>query len=601
MNKFFHLNTQRRMALGFGTIIILILLITGIALNRMDSISGNMSLTLREMQKLNATKDLKTSIDAEYLNLWTLVTIGDANKIHYYTNEIGVKRLEYQGKLASLIEGASNAEEKDLYGKLQEALDGAKKTNDSIIELAANAAPGDDSARKKLSGDGTMQWNINPAISSLLLYSQTRIRNIEKVTLKSLTFSRTALLLGLLASMLISTFFAVLVTKSIVIPLRVVVKETDYLSKGDFSHDIPPRLLGRHDELGDLARSWDAMVKSVRILLGSIRNETEALSSSGESLSANMTQTASSMNEIATTVANMRDRTVSQASASVQVRAALEDIQRKLSRLNELISTQAENLVESSSSNEEMVANIKSVVGILQKNAESMKDLGSASEEGKVAIVEVSEMMGDIEKQSDGLMDAVSIIKGIADQTNLLAMNAAIEAAHAGASGKGFAVVADEIRKLAENAANEGNAITSVLQNLKRRISETVASSDRTRAQFERILELLAEVRNQETVIRNAMEEQDVGGASVLEAIRIIDGITAQVRDSASEMLRSSSEAMDSMNRLSGISEEMRAGMDEMTIGADEINDAIHSVSGITQNTKNSITRVSDEVGKFSL
>ena len=589
------------MALGFGTIIILILLMTGIALNRLTNISNNMSLTLQEMQKLSATKDLKTSIDAEYLNLWALVTTGDANKIHYLTNEIATKRLEYQGKLASLIEGASNEEEKDLYDKLQVALDGAKKTNDAIIELATNAGPGDDSARKKLSGDGTMQWNINPAVSSLQLYTQTRIRNIEKVTLKSLAFSRTALIIGLLASMIISTFFAVLVTKSIVLPLRAVVKETDYLSKGDFSHDVPPRLLARHDELGDFGRSWDKMVKSVRALLGSIQGETEALSSSGESLSANMTQTASSMNEIASTVSNMRDRTETQAASATQVRASLEEIQRKLSRLNELISTQAENLVESSSSNEEMVANIKSVVGILQKNAGAMQDLGGASEEGKVAIVEVSEMMGDIEKQSDGLMDAVAIIKGIADQTNLLAMNAAIEAAHAGASGKGFAVVADEIRKLAENAANEGNAITSVLQNLKRRISETVASSEKTRVQFDRILELLAEVRNQETVIRNAMEEQDAGGASVLEAIRIIDGITAQVRASAAEMIRGSSDAMASMTRLSGIAEEMRAGMDEMSIGADEINEAIHAVSGITQNTKNSISRVSEEVSKFSL
>ena len=589
------------MALGFGVIMLLIILITGIALNRMTLISDNMSHTLQETQAMNATKDIKIAIDTEYLNLWTLVTAVSASDVQRYTNEIRTRRDEYTGKLASLTDSAVGDQEKALYVTLRTALDKAKDTNEQIIELATNAASGDARAQKKLTADGTMQWNINPAISSLLLYRQTQIRNIEKLTKNSLAFSRVALLAGLCIALLISIFFAALVTRSIVVPLRGIVKETDNLSKGDFSRDVPKKLLARYDELGDFSRSWDSMIGNVRGLLGSIRDETDNLSSNGESLSANMTQTASSMNEIASTVSNMRERTETQSASVAQVRSAIESIQEKLARLNELISSQAENLVESSSSNEEMVANIKSVVGILQKNAESMQGLGGASEEGKVSIVEVSDMMADIEKQSDGLMDAVAIIKSIADQTNLLAMNAAIEAAHAGASGKGFAVVADEIRKLAENAANEGNSITAVLQNLKRRISETVQSSEKTRAQFDRILELLAEVRNQETVIRNAMEEQDVGGASVLEAIRIIDGITAQVRDGAAEMLRSSSNAMSSMERLSGIAEEMRAGMDEMSIGADEINEAIQAVSGITQNTKNSISRVSEEVSKFSL
>ena len=231
------------------------------------------------------------------------------------------------------------------------------------------------------------------------------------------------------------------------------------------------------------------------------------------------------------------------------------------------------------------------MTGILQKNSVSVDELARSSELGKKEIDQVSQIVKSITKDSEGLREASAMIQNIANQTNLLAMNAAIEAAHAGDFGKGFAVVADEIRKLAEDSNNQGKKISDDLEKLKTSIDLCYGASTAALNQFEIVFELTRLVKDQESIVKNAMTEQSVGGASVLNAIRQINEITYDVKNNSSLMLSGSKNVL----------QEITNSMNEMSSGSEMVNTSTKDVARMTEDNKDRIDILSQSVSKFSL
>ena len=188
------------------------------------------------------------------------------------------------------------------------------------------------------------------------------------------------------------------------------------------------------------------------------------------------------------------------------------------------------NSVESSSAAiEEMIANINSINNILEKNSGIVSSLGNATQTGKSNLENVSEIVGKIEENSKGLGEMSEVIQNIASQTNLLAMNAAIEAAHAGDFGKGFAVVADEIRKLAESSGDEAKKISDVLEKITSLISNAYDTTVSALNEFEQVVSLSEEVTNHEQIVQNAISEQANGSTQLLESIQNMKELTSSV------------------------------------------------------------------------
>lgn len=415
---------------------------------------------------------------------------------------------------------------------------------------------------------------------------------------KVLTVFQYLLSIFLILTGIIIVIFIFFLNKAVILPIVKTSNVFSSLSNGNLTQHMN---VNASNEVGKMAKDYNSTIDSIRKLILSIQNSAANLANTGDELSAHMTQTAGAINQIDANISGTKEQMMTQAASVTETAATVDEIIKNIKKLNSSIESQSACVTESSASIEQMVANINSITDNLKTGDAAINELSSATNSGKQTVSQATSVTEDITKASGSLLEASNIIQHIASQTNLLAMNAAIEAAHAGEEGKGFAVVADEIRKLAEESSIQGKSITSTLKGLSGEIS-TLNDSIRTVSNsFDSIYSLANQVQNISNKLTEAMLAQSEGSSEILAAIKEINTVTLTVRDGSIEMLNEGETISQEMAHLNDLTVMITNSMNEMAVGAAQINEAVQEVNEITQKNKDNISELITETNHFTV
>lgn len=329
---------------------------------------------------------------------------------------------------------------------------------------------------------------------------------MKEITEKSDRLLMTTIFAGMI-TLLIMGAVVVWLTNTIVKPIEASVAIGVTISEGDFTKDIPPQYLMRKDEIGRLAQVFEDITKKLREMIGHVQ------------------------------------------SSAMQVAAAAQQI----SASTEEIAGGSTNQANAAQSMHELFGELSTAINAVARSAEQAASLSSdaldiAKDGGKVVSGSIDKMklvqerMARLEDDSNKIGDIIDVIDDIAEQTNLLALNAAIEAARAGEQGRGFAVVADEVRKLADRSRDATRQITEIIQvmqdNTRRSVEaveEGVASSQKTEEAFDRIVNMVNHSAGKVTEIAAASEEQAAQSSEVLLSIATISASTEEAAAGSEE------------------------------------------------------------------
>ena len=370
------------------------------------------------------------------------------------------------------------------------------------------------------------------------------------------------------------------------------------IAKGDTTARINYKT---NDEIGLLMGYFDESIEHMSIMLGTLAKETDQMERVGTTLSTDMEKTAGAAQQVTNHVNGIKDEIMRQASSVTEILATVEQSINIIKLLDSSIESQNNSVSNGVHQMERMTESIKSITDMLAMNNNLIKDLCEKTIKGKDGARTANEVVGQIAEKSDSLLEASLVIQNIASQTNLLAMNAAIEAAHAGESGKGFAVVADEIRKLAEESNMQGKQIANVLKETIEVIKNLIEAGNGAERIFDEVYELTNNISGQEDLIEKELKEQAEGTSIALEMMKDIKDVAQGIKEGSTEMLEGNKSVADEMRKLDSLTRIISDSMNEMTNGAVQITNTIIEANDITQQNKASIDSLVVVMNKFTL